>query len=389
MELLRDDLFSESERCEYTGETSAISITVSDCYKKTYHMRTTNQKTFIYNGKHFVTEPVRTDPYVWHLTRKRHRLNIALEGILPIRGLVFANNVNESIGPMWHWDTEMECHDGDHLDYWRIDVRKAGVRWYIDSNMAYEREWGRYVCTPSPIPVHAITLFRHDESLKFTPSKYDEYGEERDWVSQAYAVKDLKSEYEKLFVKKMDGVASCSLRHLPLKRVDPIALLAKDIAEDNANEKLAFFELPKLFEEHPEQTLAAINMEDFESFFETLFKNRKIIGWKENWNKLFWALRVNEPHMHRGCREGRFHQASLYNEQQNNYAGADIFITIPFENFKDYRFFRMEWDSVLNGYRMEEYLCGSYQSRTHLEFSGGFYCPDALNKFLLENPKTT
>jgi hypothetical protein len=223
MELLRDDLFSESERCECTGETSAISITVSDCYKKTYHMRTTNQKTFIYKGKPFVTEPVRTGPYVWHLTGERYRLKIATEGILPMRGLVFANNINDDITHMWHWDTEMECLDGSHLDYWRIDVRKAGVRWYNDTNLDYERAWGRYVCTHSPIPVEAITLFKHDDSLVFEPDEYDEYGEKHDWVSYSYAVKHLKGKYEKLYVRKMDGVASCSLRELPLKKVDPFA----------------------------------------------------------------------------------------------------------------------------------------------------------------------
>jgi hypothetical protein len=219
MELLRDDLFSESERCEYTGETSAISITVSDCYKKTYHMRTTNQKTFIYNGKHFVTEPVRTEPYVWHLTGERYRHKIANEGILPVRGLVFANNINDDINRMWHWDTEMECLDGSHLDYWRIDVRKAGVRWYNDTNLDYYGAWGRYVCTPSPIPTDAIDLFEHDESLVFEPYEYDENGERKDRNTIMWDIKLLKGDYEKLYIKRMDGVASCSLRQLPLRRV--------------------------------------------------------------------------------------------------------------------------------------------------------------------------
>ena len=221
MELLRDDLSSKASDVSTRAKTSGKSVSVSDCHKTNYHMRT-KEETFIYKGAPFVTDPVATAPYVWHLTRERNRSNIAKEGILPLHGLVFANNINESIGPMWHWDTEMECWDGDHLDYWRIDVRKAGVRWYNDYNLDYHGPWGRYVCTPSPIPVEAITLFRHDESLKFIPSKYDEFGEERDWITYNYAVALLKSEFEKLYVKRMDGVASCSLRQLPLKRV-PIA----------------------------------------------------------------------------------------------------------------------------------------------------------------------
>lgn len=349
-------------------------------------MRTKTEKTFFYNGKPFVTEPVRTEPYVWHLSCKSHRLNIALEGILPIRGLVFANNINDDINRMWHWDTEMECLDGSHLDYWRIDVRKAGVRWYNDTNLDYYDAWGRYVCTPSPIPVEAITLFKHDDSLVFEPDEYDENGERKDWHTLMWDIKLLKGDYEKLYIKKMDAVASCSLRQLPLKQIDPIATLANELAMDKTNEKLAFFELPKLFEGHPEQTLAAINKEDFESFYETLFKNRKTIGYKNDWEQLFNALWVNNQYKHWGC-DDRLNIFTLYTNVICD--KSDIFITKPYEDFKEYRFFRREWSSVLDGYRMEEYLCGSYQSRTHLEFSGGFYCPDALNKFLLENPKTT
>ena len=352
-------------------------------------MRTTNEKQFIYKGEPFITEAVKTASYVWHLTGKSNRLNIALEGILPIRGLVFANNVNESIGPMWHWDTEMECLDGDHLDYWRIDVRKAGVRWYNDTNLGYEKAWGRYVCTPSPIPVEAITLFRHDDSLKFKPSKYDEYGEERNWVSHYYAIKELKRNYEKLYVKRTEGVASCSLRQLPLKRVDPIALLAEDIEKDKANSNLAFSVLPILFEERPAQTAAAINMKGFEFFYETLFKNRKTIGSKDDWERLFRALSVNDKYIQRGCDEGRFHQVSLYNWHEAHYADTDIFITLPSKDAEVYRFFRRVWSESLNSFLMEEYICGAYHNRTNLEFQAPFYCPDALDKFLLENPKTT
>lgn len=183
-------------------------------------MRRTTENAFIYKGKLFVTEPVRTGPYVWHLTGEQYRLKIATEGILPVRGLVFANNINDDITRMWHWDTEMECLDGSHLDYWRIDVRKAGVRWYNDTNLDYYDAWGRYVCTPSPIPVEAITLFKHDDSLVFEPDEYDENGERKDWHTLMWDIKNLKGDYEKLYIRRMDGAACCSLRQLPLKRVE-------------------------------------------------------------------------------------------------------------------------------------------------------------------------
>lgn len=126
------------------AKTSGESVSVSDCPKTNYHMRTKTE-TFFYYGRPFVTDPVETESYVWHLTRESKRSNIAKEGILPIYGLVFANNINDDITCMWHWDTEMECWDGDHLDYWRIDVRKAGARWYNDYNLDYEKACGRYV----------------------------------------------------------------------------------------------------------------------------------------------------------------------------------------------------------------------------------------------------
>jgi hypothetical protein len=142
-----------------------------------------------------------------------------MEGILPVQGLVFANNVVDNINDMWHWDTEMECLDGSHLDYWCIDVRKARCHWYNDSNLDYYNAWGRYVCTPSPIPIEAITLFKHDDALVFNPGELDEYDELRDEYSKMWEVKRLKGEFEQLYIKRDHGVAHCSLRQLPLKRL--------------------------------------------------------------------------------------------------------------------------------------------------------------------------
>jgi hypothetical protein len=347
------------------------------------------KETFCYKGSPFVARPVRTDSYVWHLTSPLNRLNIAFEGILPVYGLLFANNENERIGAMWHWDTEYDCNDGSHLDYWRIDVRKAGVRWYCEAEFDLPNSQKcTFVCTPSPIPVEAITLFRHDESLKFIPSKYNEYGVERDWTSHGYAVKDLKDDFEKLYVKRTEGVASCSLRQLPLKRVDPILLLTKNSAKDRSNGQLAFYELPKLFEEQTEQTLAAIQMKCFGSFYETLFKNRMPIHRKEDWEQLFNALLVNKPGLHKGVHTGRFHMISIISELNTSYTDFDILITLPFNDVKEYRFFKMDWSKHLNSYSMEEYVSGAYHKRTNLQFSNRYYCSDALNRFLFENKRT-
>ena len=182
-------------------------------------MRIIQQKSFWYKGKPFETERVRTGSYLWHLTCASNRLRIATEGILPIHGLVFASNVNDNINEMWHWDTEMECLDGEHLDYWRIGVRKAGCRWYSDINLDCNFSKGRYVCTPSSVPVEAITLFKHDDALIFNPGELDEYGDLRDEHSKMWEVKRLKGEFEQLYIKRASGVANCSLRQLPLKRV--------------------------------------------------------------------------------------------------------------------------------------------------------------------------
>jgi hypothetical protein len=178
-----------------------------------------HEETFWYKGKHVVTELVRTGPYVWHLTHKIYRARIAMEGILPVQGLVFANNVVDNINDMWHWDTEMECLDGSHLDYWCIDVRKARCHWYNDTNLDYYNAWGRYVCTPSPIPIEAITLFEHDDSLVFKPQEFDENGEQKSEYSLMWDVKLLKGNYEEVYIKRSEGVANCTLRQLPLKRV--------------------------------------------------------------------------------------------------------------------------------------------------------------------------
>jgi hypothetical protein len=75
------------------------------------------------------------------------------------------------------------------------------------------------VCTPTPIPVEAITLFQHDDALIFNPDELDEYGHLQDEHSKLWEVKRLKGEFEQLYIKRTNGVANCSLRQLPLKRV--------------------------------------------------------------------------------------------------------------------------------------------------------------------------
>jgi hypothetical protein len=179
----------------------------------------TNEESFWYKGKPFTTEAVKTGPYVWHLTWCSNREKIVKDGILPLHGLVFANNVNDNINEMWHWDTEMEWADGSHLDYWRIDVRKARCRWYADINIDNYCTWGRYVCTPSPIPVEAITLFQHDDALEFIPEEIDEWAEQKSEYDLLWNVKLLKGKYEQMYIRKSEGAANCSLRKLPLKRV--------------------------------------------------------------------------------------------------------------------------------------------------------------------------
>lgn len=350
-------------------------------------MKKTKKETFIYCEKPFLTAPVRTEPYVWHLTDKRHRLDIAFGGILPIRGLAFANNMNEKIGHMWHWSTEMEAYDGSGLDYWRIDVRRAGVRWYNDINLDYGKAWGKYVCTPSPIPVDAIALFRHDTSLRFLPSRYEEDGSERVPETMAWAVKELKSDFQKLMVKKMEGVANCSLKCLPLKRVDPFELLAKDHALDKVNENLALQILPTLFEAQPEQTLSAIMSPNFETFYETLFNNRKPVESKEDWKGFFNAIRVNSSYCkHLAYKSGRAYQVSWINNLTESSAIFDIYMTTPTEACPAFRLFRMEMVDK-HSFLMKEYVDGTYQERTNLVFSTGMFTNHELDRFLLENLK--
>jgi hypothetical protein len=203
-------------------------------------MRTKNKKSFIYKNEIFETQPVKTDPYVWHLTRKSNRLNIALEGILPVYGLSFANNINDDICSMWHWDREDVGHEAySELDFWRIDVRKAGVRWYVDKNLVVDSErWGTYVCTPSPIPLSAITLFKHYDASEFTISQFQKsYSEKKELICENTARDFIKRKYQQIYINEMEGVANCTTWNLPLKKVDAVALLYNDLILNNGNEK--------------------------------------------------------------------------------------------------------------------------------------------------------
>lgn len=203
-------------------------------------MRTKNKKSFIYKDRIFETQPVKTDPYVWHLTRKSKRLNIALEGILPVYGLSFANNINDNICSMWHWDKEDVGYEAySELDFWRIDVRKAGVHWYVDKNLVGDSErWGTYVCTPSPIPLSAITLFKHYDASEFKISQFQKsYSEKNKEICNNTARSFIKSKYQQIYINEMEGVANCAIWNLPLTKVDAIALLYNDLILNNGNEQ--------------------------------------------------------------------------------------------------------------------------------------------------------
>ena len=179
--------------------------------------KTSNKITAKYKGYMMELYPAKTERFIWHITRDIKRLSIAIDGILPMRGLSFANNQNEGTRKMWHWDIEdMNYTEEDevseeieysvsteelyekyvvgarrYLDFWRIDTHKAGAKWYYDSNLGYNKNWNEYVCTPDAIPASAIQLFKFDAEM-----------------------------YNRLYIHKRDGVASCSLNLLPLKKVN-------------------------------------------------------------------------------------------------------------------------------------------------------------------------
>lgn len=359
-------------------------------------MRTNNQKSFIYKNEIFLTYPVKTEPYVWHLTRKRNRLAIALEGILPVNGLVFANNQNDSIFGMWHWLLDDIGYEAfAELDFWRIDVRKAGVSWYNDTNLRERNNFGRYVCTPSPIPLSAITLFKHYNSSESEILKYQKwYSEINEEICYNDAVRFIKCSYQQVYIEKMEGVANCTTWKLPLKKVDARELLIRDISLDNANKNLLCNVLPLLLEAQPEQTLEALFSKSFESFYETLFKNRKTIGSKDDWKCMFEALFVAYDGDYWRCGNWRVFRACLFSYETNAIVddwfipSCKIMITVPLENFQDCRFFRFFILDPFSGrYNnpdfVEEFVGGSYIVRPKLSFGG-----DSLNEFLSANPKT-
>jgi len=220
------------------------------------------KKTFQYKNEPFTVHPAKTERFVWHLTRPTKRLDIAVEGILPIYGMVFANNDNEKIGHMWHWDVEdyfncsifnhqdlrmhfhleeKYCPSTAHLDFWRIDTKKVDAQWYYDANLYYYGNTHRYVCTPSAIPKEAIALFHFDSRF-----------------------------FEKLSVEKTNGTASCRINNLALKKVDHIQLLAESIRLANKNREIALFILPILMHKDADTLIAALRKKTFPAFWKII-----------------------------------------------------------------------------------------------------------------------
>jgi len=173
----------------------------------------------MYKGEIYSLTEVSTERYVWHLTWQKNRLDILSKGLLPVHGLLFANNQNDETQSMWHWDLEWYYSPGRHalehdremiekyeisprlyLDFWRIDTRYAGATWYqdpafegygyIDGKNNVVSIAHKYVCTPMAVPRSAIRLFTFDNR-----------------------------EFDKVRVRKLDGVAHCSYSPLPLRMV--------------------------------------------------------------------------------------------------------------------------------------------------------------------------
>jgi hypothetical protein len=181
-------------------------------------------------GESYELEPINVKRFIWHVTPKKNRANIFLNGLLPSennnvnrplpdkhrpnKGLLFANNLNHDLMNMWPvrfqydqgfgfyeygWKTVLMMVNhtmGCGFDFWRIDTKKTDAQWFVDPILAGEWwGWGldskyHYVCTPDRIGVEALALF------EFEPE---------------YAGKS--------FIKRGDGVAHISYNHLPLKRV--------------------------------------------------------------------------------------------------------------------------------------------------------------------------
>lgn len=220
------------------------------------------KKTFQYKNEPFTVHPAKTCRFVWHLTRSSKRLEIALQGILPIYGMVFANNENEKIGNMWHWDVEdywnmqilnhqdWHMHSqlkekympaAEHLDFWRIDTQKINAQWYYDANLNDYSNPHRYVCTPAAIPKEAISLFHHDSRF-----------------------------FQKLSVQRTPGTASCHINNLALRKVDHLRLLAESVRQTNKIREIALEILPALLHKEATTLLAALRKNTFPTFWKTI-----------------------------------------------------------------------------------------------------------------------
>lgn len=167
-----------------------------------------------YKGERYALKSAHTERYVWHLTYPQFREQIQAKGLVPMHGLLFANNQNEKTSAMWHWDLEFgEClgyealaHDPEmiekylidrrrDLDFWRIDTKYAKAKWYQDPNFDGVRNFygedlsHRYICTPCVITPTAIRLFTFDSQ-----------------------------QFDRVNLRMSEGVVHCEYSPLPLRR---------------------------------------------------------------------------------------------------------------------------------------------------------------------------
>jgi len=160
----------------------------------------------VQHGRLLRFEPVKVLRYIWHVSYPKHRASIYEKGLLPIKGLLFANNLHHDLLDMWtvrsrfnleYPDTEWELRQclGTGLDFWQIDTFKTVVKWYMDPYLAYEHQfWGlkspyHYVCTPDKVEPRALKLFTFDPEME-----------------------------DRTFLRWGDGVCHVRYNHLPLKR---------------------------------------------------------------------------------------------------------------------------------------------------------------------------
>jgi hypothetical protein len=172
----------------------------------------------VHGGDSYELEPVRVLPFIWHVARQDNRRGIQEHGLLPIKGLLFANNLDHELMKMWpvrfrydipycHVSSDVDTirlYDqyamGCGFDFWRIDTKKANVKWYVDPILA-EEYWGwgldtmyHYVVTPKPVGLDALELFVFDPEVELCPT-----------------------------VRAADGVAHVAYNRLPLRKIPKLS----------------------------------------------------------------------------------------------------------------------------------------------------------------------